>query len=67
MSVFDQCVGLALKGLKKTQSSRITIKSPYVIIYVCQNFDVRGVLGQIPKSIYQASYLLPSDIPSNFS
>ena len=31
-----------------------------------QNFGVRDVRGQIPKIIYQASYLLPSDFASNF-
>ena len=38
-----------------------------MITYVCQNFGVRDIHGQMPKSIYQASYLLPSDIPNNFS
>ena len=49
------------------QSSTITIKSPYVITYLCQNFGVRDVRMQIPRSIYQVSYLLPSDFPNNFS
>ena len=48
------------------QGSTITIKSPYVITYVRQNFGVRDVRGQIPKSLCQASYLLPSDFPNNF-
>ena len=45
------------------QGSTITAKLLYVIRYVCQNFDIRDLQGQIPKSIYQASYLLPSDFP----
>ena len=45
------------------QGSAITLKSPYV----CQIFGVRDVRGQIPKSIYQALYLLPSDFPGNIS
>ena len=45
------------------QGSAITLKSPYV----CQIFGVCDVRGQIPKSIYQALYLLPSDFPDNFS
>ena len=31
------------------QGLTIIIKSPYVITYVCQNFDVRDIRGQIPK------------------
>ena len=53
--------------LKTCQGSTITIKSRHVITYVCQNFGVRHVRGQIPKSIYQVSYLLPNDFPNNFS
>ena len=49
------------------QGLTITIKSPYVITYVHQNFDTNDVLGQIPKSIFQASYLLSRDFPMNFS
>ena len=49
------------------QDSTITIKSLCMITYSCQNFGVRDVCGKIPKSIYQASYLLPSDFPNNFS
>ena len=30
-------------------------------MYLCQNFALHEVCKQIPKSIYQASYLLPSD------
>ena len=48
------------------QGSTISLKSPYVITYVCQNFGVHDVRGQIPKHMYQA-YLLPSDFPNNFS
>ena len=33
----------------------------------CQNFAVRDVRGQIPKSILQTSNFLPSDFPYNFS
>ena len=46
------------------QGLTITMKSPYVIVYVCQNFSVFYVLGKIPKSIHQEHiYLLPSDFP----
>ena len=48
------------------QDSTITIKSTHVIKYLCQSFGVRNVRGQIPKSIYQASYFLPSDFSNNF-
>ena len=34
--------------------------------YACQTFEVCDVRGQIPKSIYQVSYLLASDFPDNF-
>ena len=44
-----------------------TINYLYVIMYVCQNFGVRDVRGKIPKNIYQASYLLSSDFPNNYS
>ena len=27
------------------------MKSPHVIIYVCQNFGIRDIHGQIPKNI----------------
>ena len=33
-------------------SVRGTIKLPYVIMYMYQNFDIPCVHGQIPKSIY---------------
>ena len=49
------------------QGSTVSIKSMYVITYACQNSGVRDALGQIPKSIYQASYLLPSNFPNKFS
>ena len=49
-----------------SQCSTVTIKSPYVITYVCQNFGICDVRGKITKSIYQKSYLLPSDFPNNF-
>ena len=49
------------------QGSTITIKSAYVITYVCQKFGVCDICGQILNGIYQASYLLPSDFPNNFS
>ena len=42
------------------QGLTITIISPYVITYVCQNFVVRNVREQIPKYIYMkrhTSYL----------
>ena len=39
----------------------------YHKIAICvPNFVVHEVRGQIPKRIYQASYLLPSDFPNNF-
>ena len=47
------------------QGSTIIIKLTYVITYVCQNFGVHDIYVQIPKSIYQASYLLPGDFPNN--
>ena len=47
------------------QGSTVIIKSPYVITYMCQNFGVRDVRGQMPKSIYQATYLLLTDFPNN--
>ena len=49
------------------QGSTIKIKSPCVITYVCQSFDVTDICGQIPESIYQASYLLNSDFPDKIS
>ena len=36
-----------------SQVSAIIIKLLYVKTYVCQNFGVRDVCGQIPKSIYK--------------
>ena len=54
--------------LKKTRRMQgLTIKSQYVITNVCQNFGVRDLRGQIPNSMCQASYPLPSDFPNNFS
>ena len=49
------------------QDSTITIKLLYMITYVCQNFDIHDVQGQIPKSILQASYFLPTDFPNSWS
>ena len=57
----------ARKSTSTLQGLTITIKSLSMITYVCQNFGVRDIRGQIPKSMYQASYLLPSDFPNNFS
>ena len=34
---------------------------------VSQNVGLRDLRWQMPKSIYQAKYLLPSDFPNNFS
>ena len=34
---------------------------------MCQNFAESDVRVQIPQSINQASFLLPSDFPNNFS
>ena len=42
------------------QGSTITAKRR------CQNFGVRDVHRQIPKSIYQAPCFLLSDFPNNF-
>ena len=42
------------------QGWAITMKLPYV----CQNFDARDVRGEIPKSIYNASYFLPIIFPT---
>ena len=44
----------------------------YHKIVVCDHvclpkFGIHYVCGLIPKSIYQASYLLPSDFPNNFA
>ena len=49
--------------LATKQGSTISTKLPYVITYLCQNFGVCDIHGQIPKSIYQVSYLLTSDFP----
>ena len=49
------------------QDSTITIISLYVITIMCQNFGMRDICGQVPKSMNQMSYLLPSDFPNNFS
>ena len=56
-----------IHSVTPVQDSTITLKLPYLIIVVCQNIDVGDVLGQIPKSIYQALYLLLSDFLNNFS
>ena len=56
-----------LKKTRRMQGLTITIKSQYVITNVCQNFGVRDLRGQIPNSMCQASYPLPSDFPNNFS
>ena len=34
---------------------------------MCQNFTICDMQGQISKSIYQVSNVLPSDFPNNFS
>ena len=39
----------------------------YVMMYLCQNFDIHDIRGEIPKSMYQESDLLPSDFPNNSS
>ena len=51
---------------KIVQDSTITIKSPYVITHVCQNFSVRD-LGKHQTSIYYAFYILAIDFPNNFA
>ena len=53
----------SMQGWTATQGSTTTIKSPHVITYMCQIFGIRDIRGQIPKSTYQALYLLPSDFP----
>ena len=55
---------LKLESVERKQGSTVTIKSPYVITYMCQNFAVREVHWLTPKSIYEVSYLLPSDLTS---
>ena len=35
-------------------------------MYMCQNFGVHDIQGQIPKGIHQASYLLHSDFLTAF-
>ena len=65
--VCNPLIDLNYDELQYKQGPAITIKLPYVITYVCQNFGIRDVCGQIPKRIYQASYLLPIDFPNNFS
>ena len=37
-----------------------------MIAYMYQTFGTCNACGQIPKSIHQASYLLPSDFPKQF-
>ena len=54
------------KYLNVQQGSTITIKSPYVITYICQDFGVRDVRRQIPKAIYRMSNLFPSDFSNSF-
>ena len=34
----------------RSQGSKITIKLPYVITYVCQNFGIRDARRQMPKN-----------------
>ena len=53
----------SMQGWTAIQGSTTTIKSPHVITYMCQIFGRCDIRGQIPKSIYQALYLLPSDFP----
>ena len=60
--LYQNCCNLHIR-----QGSTIIMKLPYVIMYVYQNFGIRDIHGQIPKSIYQASYLLPSYFLNNFS
>ena len=57
----------SFRRYEEFQGSTVTIKSPYVKTYVCQNFGVRDVDGQKLKRMYLASYLLPSDFFNNFS
>ena len=38
-----------------------------MIRHVSQNIGVCEVCELIPKGLYQASYLSPSDFPNNFS
>ena len=35
----------------EVQGSAVTTKLSYVIMYMCQNFDVHEVHGQIPKNV----------------
>ena len=48
------------------QGSTIIITLPFVITYLYQNFGICDIHGQIPKSIYQASYPLPRDFLTIF-
>ena len=34
---------------------------------MCQDFGIRDIRRQIPKSIYQATYLLTTDFLNNFA
>ena len=36
-------------------------------MYVCLDFCVRDVLGQMPENISGAPYLLPNNFPNSFS
>ena len=58
---------LELRRFMARQGSTNIIKMLYVITYTYQNFGIPGIHGQIPKSIYQASYLSATNFPNNFS
>ena len=51
----------------QNQGLTITIKLLYMIMYVCQNFGICDIDGQISKGIYQASYLWFSGFSNSFS
>ena len=38
-------------------NNSLKIKSPNIFMHVCQNVGIRDIHGQIPKRIYEVSYL----------
>ena len=58
---------ITLVLMSPLQVSTITRKLLHMVTHVCQNFGIHDVHGQTPKSICPTSYLLPSDLPYNFS
>ena len=56
-----------IEGLYVESGFNNYYKIAIVIAYMCQNFDVLDVHGQIPKSIFRRHTFLPSDFPNIFS